>query len=138
MGDYELVRLAWQARERAYCPYSGYGVGAALLAESGRVYQGCNVENAAYPVSSCGERSALFAAVSAGERHFSALAIVGGPMNNPAEMITARVSPCGVCRQALYEFEPQLRLLLVTGPDTWEETTLEQLLPDGFGPQNME
>ena len=93
MEDRELIRAAIRARENAYCPYSGYGVGAALLACSGRVYGGCNIENAAYGPTNCAERTAFFKAVSEGEREFLALAIVGGPRDGELQ---ESISPCGV------------------------------------------
>jgi homotetrameric cytidine deaminase len=121
-GD-PLVALAEEARERAYAPYSGYRVGAALEATDGRVFSGCNVENASYSVTCCAERSALFAAVSAGARHFRRLVVVAagrGPY------------PCGACRQALTEFAPDLAVTVVTEDGESHEFTLERLLPHPF------
>ena len=104
MNDLELIALAAQARERAYAPYSGYAVGAALLGKSGRVYTGCNVENAVYSLTTCAERAALFKAVSEGERTFEAIAVVtsNGGM------------PCGSCRQVLAEFGLDIQVLVAT------------------------
>ena len=117
-----LIRRAAAARERAYAPYSDYAVGAALLAESGRVYVGCNVENAVYPLSICAERVAVFKAVCAGEQRFEAIAVVtknGG-------------APCGSCRQVLREFGEET-LVLIADPDgNYRETTVGELLPDSF------
>ena len=96
----ELVALAEQARERAYCPYSGFAVGAALLCADGTVYTGCNIENAAFGPSVCAERTAIFKAVSEGRRDFAALAVAGGPAGSPVER---ECPPCGVCRQVLRE-----------------------------------
>ena len=98
----DICRLAVRMRERAYTPYSHFRVGAALLGVSGRVYTGCNIENASYPVSVCAERTALFKAVSEGEREFQALAIAGGPEGGALQYC----APCGVCRQAFQEFCP--------------------------------
>ena len=134
MTDLELMRLAVKARENAYAPYSGFRVGAALLSKSGRVYPGCNVENAAYGPSNCAERTAVFRAVSEGEREFEAIAIVGGREKEPR----ALCAPCGVCRQVLAEFcDKDFRILLGT-PDAIEVYTLSQLLPLSFGKADLE
>ena len=122
--DEELIALAKEAMTFSYSPYSHYKVGAALLAKDGRVFKGCNVENASYGVSNCAERTALFKAVSEGAREFSAIAIA-------AEK--SAPWPCGVCRQALYEFAPDLRILVTWG-DNRDESTLPELLIHGFGP----
>ena len=100
MTDQELMSLAVEARKQSYSPYSSFRVGAALLAKSGKVYLGCNIENAAYTPTNCAERTALFKAVSEGEREFTAIAIVGGR----GETIADFCAPCGVCRQVLAEF----------------------------------
>nr|WP_317407098.1 cytidine deaminase [Fournierella massiliensis] len=136
MEKAELARLAIQAREMAYTPYSHFNVGAALLAKDGRVFTGCNIENAAYTPSNCAERTALFKAVSEGAREFSVLAVVGAPAGQqPPFPVTG---PCGVCRQALNEFcELEMPVLLVTGPDSWTEVTLGELLPYNFGPRDL-
>jgi cytidine deaminase len=124
-----LVRQAIDASQHAYVPYSGYPVGAALLGEGGTVYTGCNVENAAYPATICAERTALVKAISDGARAFSALAVVtrnGG-------------SPCGLCRQMLYEFAPQLRVIVADlNGNVQYEMTLNDLLPEGFGPASLD
>ncbi len=123
-----LVEEARKARGQAYAPYSQYPVGAALLGESGRVYTGVNVENAAYPTSMCAERTAVFKAVSEGERRFLALAVVtenGG-------------SPCGSCRQVLSEFGLDIRVLIANGRgDIVLECSLAALLPEAFGPDRL-
>jgi len=127
MTDQELIALAAQARQRAYAPYSHYAVGAALLAASGRVYTGCNVENAVYSLTLCAERVALFKAVSEGEHEFVAIAVVtanGG-------------SPCGSCRQALAEFGPDMRVLIAAPEQLVTETRVSDLLPRAFGPQDL-
>ncbi len=118
----ELIAQARMARERAYVPYSGYRVGAALLGRSGRVYTGCNVENAVYPMTTCAERTAVVKAVSEGERQFVAIAVVtenGG-------------TPCGACRQTLREFGENIVVLIANTDGAWRETTLRDLLPDSF------
>jgi cytidine deaminase len=127
MTDQELIALAAQARQQAYAPYSHYAVGAALLAASGRVYMGCNVENAVYSLTLCAERVALFKAVSEGEREFVAIAVVtanGG-------------SPCGSCRQVLAEFGLDMRVLIATPEQLITEKQVSDLLPHAFGPQDL-
>ena len=125
--DEELIRLAYAARENAYAPYSNYRVGAALLCEDGKIFCGCNVENAALGNCFCAERTALVKAVSEGERKFSKIAIVGsGSM--PA--------PCGACRQSLFEFAPELDIVIAWDGQI-ERTNLRDLLPYGFGPSSL-
>ena len=135
MDDRELIRLAYQARASAHAPYSGFRVGAALLTNSGKVYTGCNIENAAYSVAVCAERTALFKAVSEGERSFAALAVVGsfeGEVNAPPS------APCGICRQALVEFCPlDMPVIMARTPDDRIVMRLEELLPLSFGPENL-
>ena len=131
MNDRELLDLAAAMRARAYAPYSRFAVGAALLTEDGRVFTGCNVENAAYGSSICAERCALLKAVSEGVRGgFAALAIVGSGADY--------CWPCGACRQMLYEFAPNLRLLVANGAGESVSCSLRELLPHGFGAQAME
>ncbi len=133
MSEQELYNIAMAAREKAWAPYSGFRVGAALLAASGRVYAGCNIENAAYSATVCAERTALFTAVAAGERQFSALCIVGGA--GEAQSLTP---PCGVCRQALREFcDPEMPILLFAGEGCVQRCTLGQLLPLSFGSEQL-
>ena len=135
MNDKELVKAAIEAREMAYVPYSGFAVGAALLTADGKLYQGCNIENAAYTPSNCAERTAFFKAVSIGERNFAAIAIVGGKHGAP---ISEYCAPCGVCRQMLYEFGgPDLRVIMAKSENDWREMTLGELLPLGFGPEKV-
>ena len=134
MSDRELLLLAIEAREMAYAPYSGFRVGAALLGKSGKVYKGCNVENAAYSPTNCAERTAVFKAVSEGERSFDAIAIVGGM----AETINDFCAPCGVCRQVLAEFcGPDFRVVLGT-PDKPQSFAFKDILPYGFGKNDLE
>lgn len=136
MDERELLTLALEARERAYAPYSHWTVGAALLAASGRVYSGCNIENAAYTPTNCAERTAFFKALSEGERQFAAIAVAGGPEHREPEEICA---PCGVCRQVMMEFcDPdQFRVILGTKGGVRAVMTLGELLPVGFGPQTL-
>ncbi|MBQ6118583.1 MAG: cytidine deaminase [Clostridia bacterium] len=135
MTEKDLCAAAMAAMERAYAPYSGCKVGAALLTKSGRVYSGCNIENAAFTPTVCAERTAVFKAVSEGERDFAMLAVCGGREGE----IAGAFPPCGVCRQVLAEFcPPEFPILLVTGPDSFEQTTLAGLLPRGFGPAFLE
>ena len=128
MNAQVLREKAIEAMRAAYAPYSEFFVGAALLCKNGRIYTGCNIENASYSVTVCAERVALFSAIAAGEREFEAIAVVGGKNGE----IDAPCSPCGVCRQALAEFCPKdMRVLLVT-KDGYEEYSLEALLPKSF------
>ena len=124
--DDELIALAKEAMQFSYSPYSHFRVGAALLAKDGRVFQGCNIENASYGVSNCAERTALFKAVSEGVREFTAIAIATEK---------SMAWPCGICRQALNEFAPNLRVIVACG-DERDEAPLSDLLPHSFGPNS--
>ena len=133
MTDLKLMELAVEARKNSYAPYSDFHVGAALLGKSGRVYTGCNVENAGYTPTNCAERTALFKAVSEGEREFAAIAVVGGKGAELAEFC----APCGVCRQVLAEFcDEDFRILLGT-PEKYSAHTLSELLPYSFGKADL-
>ena len=133
MTDLELLLKAIEARELAYAPYSNHKVGAALLGKSGKLYLGCNVENAAYSPTNCAERTAIFKAVSEGEREFTAIAIVGGL----GEKLSEVCAPCGVCRQVLAEFcDGDLRIVMGT-PDKLVVSTLSELLPYSFGKEDL-
>ena len=135
MTHEELLKTAIEARENAYVPYSHFAVGAALLAKSGKVYRGCNVENAAYGPTNCAERTAFFTAVCAGEREFEALAICGGPAGKPVSELCA---PCGVCRQIIREFCPDdFPIVLTTDGTKLYETTLAELLPLSFSADDL-
>ena len=134
MTDKELMSLAAQAREKSYSPYSGFKVGAALLGKSGKVYLGCNVENAAYTPTNCAERTAVFKAVSEGEREFQAIAIVGGKGDEWAEFC----APCGVCRQVLAEFCDKDFRLVLGNPNAVKNYTFEEILPLSFGKNDLE
>ena len=133
MTNGELIQLAAEARKKAYAPYSGFYVGAALLGKSGKVYTGCNVENAAYTPTNCAERTAVFKAVSEGEREFSAIAIVGGM----GEEMSDFCAPCGICRQVLAEFcDADFPIVLGT-PEKYQVYTLAELLPFSFGKADL-
>ena len=130
MTDERLVELAFSMLERSYCPYSGFPVGAALLCEDGAVYTGCNVENAAYGSTICAERTALVKAVSDGRRSgFTRIAIAGTSEDF--------CWPCGSCRQALYEFAPDLLVLAARKDRSFVKLPLRELLPHGFGPGTL-
>jgi len=124
MRTEDLTALAVSMRDRAYCPYSRFSVGAALECSDGSVFTGCNVENASYPVGLCAERAAAAAAVAAGHRDFIRIAIAGG---GPRFCY-----PCGMCRQFLAEFSPELEVLCLNGRGELRELTLGQFLPFGF------
>lgn len=136
MDERQLIELAYEAREHAYTPYSGFQVGAALLTKDGKLYQGCNIENAAYGPTNCAERTAFFKAVYDGEREFAAIAIVGGKAGTRTGDMCA---PCGVCRQVMREFcDPEeFRVILEDGKGGFVNLKLEELLPMGFGPSNL-
>ena len=131
----ELVRQAFLAQQQAYAPYSEFLVGAALLTEDGKIYQGCNIENAAYSPGNCAERTAFFKAVSEGVRDFQAICIVGGKDG----VLTEYAAPCGVCRQVMMEFcNPKtFQIILAIDKERYDIYTLEELLPQGFGPSNL-
>lgn len=128
MDAKELMKMAIEARQNAYAPYSHFAVGAALLAESGKVYTGCNIENASYGLTCCAERNAIFAAVGAGERRFKMLAVAA---DSPEP-----VAPCGACRQVIAEFGIPL-VVMGNLKETTKTMTAEELLPYGFGQESM-
>jgi cytidine deaminase len=130
MTDQELVAEAIQARQRAYAVYSRFPVGAALLTRGGKVYWGCNVENAAYPLTTCAERVAVVKAVSAGDAELEAIAVVS----------ETGAAPCGACRQVLREFagpDGQLRVLIGRPDGSFHAHTLAELLPEAFTPNQL-
>ena len=141
----ELIRMALAAREKAYVPYSDFMVGAALRAKDGRIFTGCNVENAAFTPTSCAERTALFKAVAEGVTEFTDIAVVGSRRGEVNEQITSPCGeaedycpPCGVCRQALFEFGgPELNVIMAKTPEDFIERSMDELLPFGFGPSNV-
>ena len=134
MTDKELMALAVEARKMSYSPYSNFRVGAALLGKSGKVYLGCNIENAAYTPTNCAERTAVFKAVSEGEKEFTAIAIVGGR----GETIADFCAPCGVCRQVLAEFCDEDFRLVLGNPDQIKIYTFAEILPLSFGKNDLE
>lgn len=127
----DLIARAFSAQKKAYAPYSGFQVGAALLAENGRIYEGCNIENASYGASNCAERTAFFRAVYKGERDFRAIAIVGKPNN--AEKFEY-CAPCGICRQVMAEFcvPEKFEIILARSEEEYQTYRLEELLPLSF------
>lgn len=125
MTEKELIQKAMQARENSYSPYSNFKVGAALLCKSGKVYFGANIENAGFSPTNCAERSAIFSAMSNGEREFEAIAIIGS---------SKRVCyPCGVCRQVMAELLPNAKIICAKDEDTYEVYNIDDLLPHSFG-----
>lgn len=132
----ELIRSAMKARNKAYAPYSNYMVGAAALTNELRIYTGCNIENASYTPSICAERTAISKAVSEGWRRFRAIAVVGAPRG---EAITQYAFPCGVCRQVIREFaDPDSFFVIVAKSENdYKVFSLEELLPESFGPENL-
>ena len=136
METEKLIREAFQARRMAYTPYSHFQVGAALLTKEGRIYRGCNIENAAYTPTNCAERTAFFKAVSEGEHNFAAIAIVGGAEDASQLDYCA---PCGVCRQVMMEFcDPkEFEVIVAIDENDYKQHTLEEILPYGFGPKDL-
>ncbi len=131
MNFERLIEEAYEAKKQSYAPYSGFHVGAALLALDGEIYRGCNIENAAYSPTNCAERTAFFKAVSEGKREFAAIAIVG----DKREFL----APCGVCRQVMSEFcdAKQFKIILASSKTEYEIYTLEELLPQSFSKDNL-
>ena len=131
----QLIEISIEQLKYSYTPYSGFKVGAALLAKNGSVYTGCNIENAAYTPTICAERTAIFKAVSEGVREFDTICIVGGKDG----ILTEYTAPCGVCRQVMMEFcDPKtFRVITAISEDTYLDKTLEEMLPFGFGPSNL-
>ena len=132
----ELIKTALNMRRRAYAPYSNFAVGAGLLTKSGKIYGGCNIENAAYTPTNCAERTAFFKAVSEGEREFAAIAIAGGKKDGDCLDYCA---PCGVCRQVMMEFcdEETFQIILARSETDYQVYPLKALMPLGFGPDNL-
>ncbi|MDI6601709.1 MAG: cytidine deaminase [Thermoanaerobacteraceae bacterium] len=128
MDKRELLAIAEKAKEMAYVPYSGFRVGAALLTREGKIYTGCNVENASYGATCCAERVAIFKAVSEGYKEFEAIAISGG---------SKFTYPCGICRQVLVEFNPDMLVIVGDSNDDYREYKASSLLPEFFGPKEL-
>lgn len=131
----QLIDLAIKQLEFSYVPYSHFKVGAALLAKNGDIYTGCNIENAAYTPTNCAERTAFFKAVSEGVREFEAICVVGGKEG----ILTGYTSPCGVCRQVMMEFcDPDtFQIIMAINREEYKIYTLKDVLPMGFGPDNL-
>lgn len=136
----QLITKCLEMKDVAYCPYSNYNVGSAVLATSGKIYGGCNIENASYGATICAERSAVFKAVSEGEKKFTAIAITGckrgsKEMGNEKDF----AFPCGACRQVIREFcnPKEMKVFIVVSHERYKEYTLEQLLPESFGPEML-
>ncbi len=139
MTPEKLLELAHEARERAYAPYSHYAVGAALLTKDGRVYQGCNIENASFSATNCAERTAFFKAVYDGCHDFAAIAVVGGPAGKPVQAQDEPSGPCGVCRQVMQEFcGPDFEIHMQKAGGGVFTVKLPELLPFGFTKDSME
>ena len=131
----KLIDTAIEQLKLSYTPYSNFKVGAALLTKSGKIYTGCNIENASYTPTNCAERTAFFKAVSEGKRKFKAIAIVGGKSG----ILDHYCAPCGVCRQVMMEFcDPKtFKIILAVSKDQYNVFTLNELFPLGFGPDNL-
>lgn len=131
-----LLAAAYDARKLSYTPYSHYQVGAALLTQNGRIITGCNIENAAYTPTNCAERTAFFKAVSEGIRDFRAIAVMGSP---EGDVLTQYAYPCGVCRQVMMEFckPEEFQVIVAKSADDYRVMMLQELLPEGFGPDNL-
>lgn len=130
MDTKQLIKKALEAQEKAYVPYSGFKVGAALLTKSGNIYTGCNIESASYTPTICAERTAISKAVSEGEQDIEAIAVVGNP-----EQFTY---PCGVCRQVIREFGRDATIIIAKNENEYKMYKLDELLPYSFGPEDLE
>ena len=128
MDEKTLIKKALEVKEKAYVPYSNFHVGAALLTEDGKVYTGCNIEIASYSPTICAERTAIFKAISEGSTKIKTIAIVGD---------AGLTYPCGVCRQVIREFGKDAKVIIAKTEDEYEEYTLEELLPNSFGPEDL-
>lgn len=136
MTNRELLEEAKKARLKSYAPYSKFQVGAALLTKDGKVYHGCNIENASYTPTNCAERTAFFKAISEGDMEFEKIAIVGGKEGTNADELCA---PCGVCRQVMMEFcdSEEFQIILSDGKDNMKVMSLKEMMPYGFSPSNL-
>lgn len=131
MKNAELINIALEAREKAYSPYSGFAVGAALLCKNGKVFSGCNIENSGYSATNCAERTAIFKAVSEGETEFERIAVVGG--NSHEKMPSEYCPPCGICRQVMREFcDADFEIIIAKSESDYKVMTLAELLPMSF------
>lgn len=129
MNNSQLISAAEAMLGRSYAPYSNYHVGAAILGKNGKVYTGCNIESASYGATICAERCAISQAVADGCREFEAVAVICSG--------DAYSTPCGICRQLIYEFGKDIRILCAKTPEDYKEFTISQLLPLGFGPEDL-
>ncbi|SHK07337.1 cytidine deaminase [Paramaledivibacter caminithermalis] len=123
-----LIKKAFEVKEKAYVPYSGFHVGAAVLTDSGKIYTGCNIESASYTPTICAERTAIAKAVSEGERNITAIAVTGD---------SQWTYPCGVCRQVIREFGKDILVIIAKTEDEYREYVLKELLPHSFGPEDL-
>lgn len=131
MKNEELIKLALEAREKSYSPYSGFSVGAALLSKNGKVFAGCNIENSGYSATNCAERTAIFKAVSEGETEFEKIAVVGG--NSDEKTPSDYCPPCGICRQVMREFcDADFEIIIAKSESDYKVMTLAELLPMSF------
>lgn len=129
MEDKLLIKIAMEAREKSYSPYSRFKVGAALCTRSGRVFTGCNIESASYSPTICAERVAVAKAVSEGYTDIDKIAVIGSDKSISF--------PCGVCRQFLYEFGKDIKVICARSIDSYKVYTIDELMPEGFGPENL-
>ncbi|KPU27951.1 cytidine deaminase [Caloranaerobacter sp. TR13] len=129
MDKRQLIKKALEAKEKSYAPYSNFHVGAALLTKDGKIYTGCNIESASYTPTNCAERTAIFKAVSEGDREFVAIAIVADSKTY--------TYPCGVCRQVIREFGKNMKIIVAKSEDDYKEYDLEELFPHSFGPEDL-
>jgi cytidine deaminase len=138
MEQKKLIAQAFEARKYSYSPYSKFRVGAALLSKDGEIFKGCNIESASYTPSNCAERTAFFKAVSEGKRDFECIVIVGGHEESDTN-IADYCAPCGVCRQVMMEFcSPEtFKIILAKNENDFKVYTLKELLPMGYGPENL-
>lgn len=136
MNDKELIIEALNARKMSYSPYSHFAVGAALMTEDNKVFKGCNIENASYTPTICAERNAIFKAVSEGAKNFTKIAVVGGDSSKP---VTSFAYPCGVCRQVMREFcnPDSFEIIVAISENNYRKYLLKELLPEGFGPEDL-
>lgn len=134
-----LIKEAIEARKNAYTPYSHFTVGAAILAKSGKIYRGCNIESVSYTPTTCAERVALLKAVSEGEREFEMLAVIGGSEGTEVDKANEMPTdgPCGVCRQFIYEFGKDIKIIVANSTEKYYVKTISELYPNGFGPEAL-
>lgn len=137
--EQKLIELALKARLNSYSPYSKYSVGAALITSDGKYYSGCNIENASYGATNCAERTAIFKAVSEGEKTITMIAIAGGPHSDNPESLSDYAYPCGICRQVLREFSDpdNVEIIVARSVNDYKVFSLNELLPDSFGPDYL-